>query len=552
MDGADFSHVVSFDYYYKSASSSEKGQERNFYVKYRIEGGDWNTVYTMYQNDEALVQVLTPKRISVTLPEDVAGKKVQISLGIRNNVNNTDMFAMLIGNVSFGSWCEDAYATISLNAALPSEDGKMKASFINAGLKELNSCKYKVRLNGKSVVDGDLEFPSALASGAAFDTEISLNMSDMVEGKNILQIWVGEVNGKSVDNFDTIEYGFANVKASQVDKYRPVIEFFTSSTCPYCAGVSKSYQLYLDDLCTKRGLLSVIKYQCSGPGSGDPYWISGNDNRQGYYLSLVDGFSSGIPSSVYSGQTDTKTWGATVAAVGQLRSKVLEESKQQSLISIRFDTLSLDEETGLLEFTVRLVPIVDMNANLIPVVVEGTTTGNVMTNGETEFHWVTMAYPAGAFGEEVGILAGEEKTFTYTVDLSKTHTEEYTDIEVVCLFQDYNTGKLYQSAVYDYDNPPSYDEDDDEDDEPGVANEDAASASSNVVIYPNPARDQIIIAGAEGFTASIFDMKGRVVRKIVSVSEESVIDLNGLVQGTYIVRIVNGNSIINKKLSVIR
>lgn len=549
IEDAQYSHVVSFDYYYKAPSSSSvKGQDRNFFVKYRIDGGDWKVAYTMYGDSETLQEVLEPQRISVTLPEEVSGKKVQISLGIRNNVENDDLFAILIGDVNFGSWSEKASVRIAINPGLPSEDGMMDAVFSNTGLEDVSSCKYQLRLNGKQVLDADLEIATPLAPGSDVDAKLSLSMADMIEGKNILEAWVTEVNGAVPAVVDTTVYGFANVDASQVDKYRPLIEFFTSSTCIFCAGVAKTYQVYLDDLRTKKDLLSVIKYQCPFPNNGDPYAIQGNVNRYGYYGDFFGENFDGIPQSVYSGQTDTKVWGGTTAAVGQLRSKVLSESKQQSLLSIRYDTLILDEETGYLEFTVKLTPIVDMKANLIPIVLEGTTTGNKGSNGETEFHWVTMAYPAGPFGEEVDMQAGDVKTFVYKVDLSETHVEEYTDIEVVCLFQDYATGKIYQTSLYDYDNPPSYDNDED----PDVSNEESSLENSTVIVYPNPAREVVYVSGVEDASVKVFDMQGRLVKELVSVKGDAQIDVSDLMQGTYIVRIVQGDSFITRKMTVVR
>lgn len=546
MGSSDYDHVLTFDYYYKSASTAS-ATNRNFFVKYKVEGGEWTTAYTMYEDGASLEQVLTPKRISVALPASVAGKKVQVSLGIRNNVTDGSMFAMLVGNVNFGAWHKTANMAAEIVPGIPSSEGVMEAVFANTSREEVTACKYKFRLNGKVEQQGELTIGSALAPGATVNAELKLNMADMMEGKNFLEVWAYEVNGAAVDKSDTSVFSFANVDASQVDKYRPLIEFFSSSTCPYCANASTAYKLYLDDLATKKNLLSVIKYQMNMPGTGDPYYIGGNGNRYNYYSGFY-GYT-GIPQSVYDGQTQTSSWGSYTVAVGKLRSSVMADSRNDALLSIRFDTLTLDTVTGKLEYTVQLTPIVDMKANLISVVVEGTTTGNKMTNTETEFHWVSMAFPAGAFGEEVELQAGEVKTFTYTVDLSTTFMEEYSDVEVVCFFQDYTTGKMYQSAVYDYDNPPTYDNGDDED--PGVGLEDA-SASSHVRIYPNPAKDQVFFAGLEKASVKIFDMGGRLVKDLKSVSEGSVVNISDLSQGTYVIRIIDNGSVINRKLSVIR
>ena len=97
-----------------------------------------------------------------------------------------------------------------------------------------------------------------------------------------------------------------------------------------------------------------------------------------------------------------------------------------------------------------------VNANILPyanytnvtvyiAVVERITTGNVATNGETEFHNVMMKMVPDANGTSVNLYANQPLNLSYTQDMSATHVEQMSDLLVAIFVQDNSTKEIYQS-----------------------------------------------------------------------------------------------------------
>ena len=77
-------------------------------------------------------------------------------------------------------------------------------------------------------------------------------------------------------------------------------------------------------------------------------------------------------------------------------------------------------------------------------------------------------------------------------------------------------------------------------------------AEGEVNVYPNPATTVINIDNAEGAQISVYDLSGRMVSNVNSASANQTIDASNLAKGMYIVRIVNDNNVITKKVNVVR
>ncbi|MBO4644991.1 MAG: T9SS type A sorting domain-containing protein [Bacteroidales bacterium] len=76
--------------------------------------------------------------------------------------------------------------------------------------------------------------------------------------------------------------------------------------------------------------------------------------------------------------------------------------------------------------------------------------------------------------------------------------------------------------------------------------------AGEINVYPNPATDVINVANAEGAQISVFDINGRMISNIESASSNQTIDASGLAKGMYIVRIVDGNNVVTKKVNVVK
>ena len=77
-------------------------------------------------------------------------------------------------------------------------------------------------------------------------------------------------------------------------------------------------------------------------------------------------------------------------------------------------------------------------------------------------------------------------------------------------------------------------------------------AAGEISVYPNPATTVLNVANAEGAQVSVFDMSGRMVANVESASANETISVSNLAKGMYIVRIVDGQNVTTKKVSVVR
>ena len=76
------------------------------------------------------------------------------------------------------------------------------------------------------------------------------------------------------------------------------------------------------------------------------------------------------------------------------------------------------------------------------------------------------------------------------------------------------------------------------------------NSENDVTVYPNPASDFINVSNAENAQITLFDIRGKVMAEIESATAEQVIDINKLANGTYFLRIKDGNSVTTKKVVV--
>ena len=61
----------------------------------------------------------------------------------------------------------------------------------------------------------------------------------------------------------------------------------------------------------------------------------------------------------------------------------------------------------------------------------------------------------------------------------------------------------------------------------------SALQAGQIVVYPNPAHDLLIVQGAETQTLRVFDMQGR----IVVTAETNEVNVSGLESGTYLLQV---------------
>ena len=75
-------------------------------------------------------------------------------------------------------------------------------------------------------------------------------------------------------------------------------------------------------------------------------------------------------------------------------------------------------------------------------------------------------------------------------------------------------------------------------------------ALTELKMYPNPAFNEVVFEGAEGYSVGIFDLAGRCVVSSVIATKKEILQIAQLANGLYFVKMtktVNGE-VVNKRL----
>ena len=214
----------------------------------------------------------------------------------------------------------------------------------------------------------------------------------------------------------------------------PMIEHFSSSTCGPCVSVNYA----MNQLTNKYlGQFAYVKYQMNWPGTGDPYYTEEGGTRRFYYG--VDG----VPMVFLDGASQG------YAAITE--NVFLQCLETPAYADIRG---AFNVEGNTINVTADFMSYVQMeNVKAFVAVNEKVTTGNVGSNGETEFHHVMMKMLGSADGNEMTIKAGEYQRLEFSFDLSSTNVEDMNDLEVALWLQDYNSREVYNGHfAYEYTN----------------------------------------------------------------------------------------------------
>ena len=264
---------------------------------------------------------------------------------------------------------------------------------------------------------------------AQFTLQISF---DLNPGTYNIPIDIIDVNG-TVDD-DTNNNGMDktfNVSAGIAQRI-PMIEHFSSSTCPPCVNVNYAMA---NLTAANPGKYTYTKYPCYWPGSGDPYCNDDTRTRVAFYAcnaapqTFLDGIDQGF-TSVTQGALDEHY---ATPAFADVRGAFNVEGNTINVIA---DFMSYFNMSGV---------------NAYISINEKTTTGNVGTNGETEFHHILMKMLEDGNGNPLELNIGEYKRFEYSFDMSSTFVEEMNDLEVSLWIQDPVSREIFNSRfAYEY------------------------------------------------------------------------------------------------------
>ena len=178
------------------------------------------------------------------------------------------------------------------------------------------------------------------------------------------------VNGETDDEANNNTLSKAVSVAYSTTERTPMIEHFSSSTCPPCVQANVT----MNNFCNNNpGAYTYTKYQMNWPGNGDPYYTAEGGVRRDYY-----GVNS-VPMAFLDAES---------LNFSGVQNQFNQHAEIPSYMDIR-GSFAVDGST--ITITADVMPYINVvNARVYVSVNEKETHNNVGTNGETSFHHVFM------------------------------------------------------------------------------------------------------------------------------------------------------------------
>lgn len=326
-------------------------------------------------------------------------------------------------------------ASIDVNSVLGAGNAPIACTVLNKGIETVNEIKLSYQVNDEPAVEET--FNVNLATFASTQLTFAESVA-FIPGSYTLTVNVETVNGgeDDVTTNNTLE---TNIGVALGSTQRiPMIEHFSSSTCGPCVSVN-TQMLNLTN--NNPGKFTYTKYQMNWPGNGDPYYTNEGGTRRTYY-----GVSA-VPQCFLDGEDQG------YAAVTQ--TTLDNHYNNPAFADVRG---SFNVSGGVITVKVDFMSYYDLStAKAFVSVNEKETHNNVGTNGETSFHHVFMKFLTSASGDAVNIEAGNYQHFEYSYDMSSTHVEEMSDLEVSAWLQELGTKEMLNSHfLYEYTNIHPY------------------------------------------------------------------------------------------------
>lgn len=327
-------------------------------------------------------------------------------------------------------------STINVADEIGSGDRTMGMLVRNFGTIDITSVEasYQVGDNQSVSETFSVNIPPMEATNLTFAEPANFALGDYTLSMEIIK-----VNG-TADDDQSDDQMSKNITANLGYTQKiPLLEVFSSSGCEPCVALNAQMQTLCDN---NPGKYSYIKYCMNAPY--DPYYTFDVSQRGNHlpphrevpfapfvYMDCECLMNYAPSQELFDGHCD-------MLSPVEIRGSFYTEG---SMVYISADVLSYMDMT---------------DASIWVSVNEKVTTGNVGSNGETEFHHVMMKLLPDGTGKTFSIRQGEVKHFDYNYDMSTTFVEEMDDLEVVVWVEEpgienaLNSRFMYETTEHPY------------------------------------------------------------------------------------------------------
>ncbi len=316
-------------------------------------------------------------------------------------------------------------------ATLPLFTGSGETTFgikvFNYGVTTVTSLEATYEVEGKEPVTETftVNIPSIGTSIVNFTTTTLL-----IPGSYNVNYSINLVNGQTDDDADNNTLSNAVCVAYGTAERKPMIEHFSSSTCSPCVTPNVQMHTFCNN---NEGRYTYTKYQMNWPGNGDPYYTTEGGVRRNYYS------VNAVPMAFLDAES---------LSFSNVQNQFDQHAQIPGFMDIRG---SFTVEGNNISVIADIMSYIDVNARVYISVNEKETHGNVGTNGETSFHHIFMKMLPNAEGTTIDFVGGEMQRLEFTQDMSGTHVEEMSDLEVSIWVQNYLTKEIFNSHfAYEY------------------------------------------------------------------------------------------------------
>jgi len=363
--------------------------------------------------------------------------------------------------------------------------------------------------NLNSLATGNFTHPTAWTPSAA--------------GSYSIELWASNLDGNADANTANDKYTVNVTVVDTAATRQSLMEVFTASSCPPCKPGNENMDL---NVVPNIDNYTIVKYQQDFPGAGDPYQTAEAINRRNYY-----GINS-IPRMEIDGQWDENAQSLTTGIFNDFQ-------VVPAFMYMDFNNATISTTTVDLDFDINVLADYPASTYAVQIaIVEKKTTGNVSTNGETEFFYVMMDMVPDENGTVItGLTKDNTINVTETVDVSGTFIEDLWELKAVVWVEDRNTKEVMNSAWVDINQIV------------GLEENLAASAS----IYPNPANDvlNIELKDQKDLSVKIYDMTGKLVLdQNYGLSAQQSINISDFTAGVYNVQVIADGQTSSKRIAI--
>ncbi|MFK5857474.1 MAG: T9SS type A sorting domain-containing protein [Bacteroidota bacterium] len=389
----------------------------------RSGGGDWNVVWEVSPSSS-----IGPEDLLITVDNsDVGQSDFEFCFFLDGNLYNMNYWYLddiLLFNPAN---IDGQMASIT---TYPFVNGPTDVAGVvfNNGLSTITSLEVQWQSNGGEIYTSTFEGLSMeMGDTYAFACDELFNYPI---GSYDLHVWISKVNGAPDENPDNDSLNKDISVVSHIVDRVPLLEEFTSSTCAPCASFNTNFVPWCT---TNEDDITLVKYQMNWPGSGDPYYTEEGGDRRNYYG------VTWVPWLVGNGAFVNTDMGA----VNNFFDDAIDIPGFASFVASRS---SVSRGTTM-DIDVTILPYANFNDFKLQIVVfENLTHNNTGNNGETEFEHVMMKMVPDASGTTLNLEDRVPVTISESVDLAGTNIEEWDDLGVAIIIQDYSTREVYQSG----------------------------------------------------------------------------------------------------------